>query len=303
MTEPALLAPGKLAASPAGAVTRKRGKRVRSSLNVLRSNLGLLPFTLFCVIPFLWMIKTAFESHDTIFQEVPHWIPLAPTLENFQAVLTDPTAGTLLALKNSVIIAIGSAVLGLTLTTLAGYAMSRFRFRGKVLLIMYLLASQMIPGSLTLIVIYVIIAKLGMLNTYQGLILAHGSLAVPFSSLMLKGYFDSIPFELEEQAMIDGCSRLQSLIRIVMPLARPALAAVAMFLFLSGWSDFILALTLITDQATRPISTQIVYWVGLNSTDWGPVMAYSVVTVTPVMVAFVLLQRYIVRGLTAGFSK
>ena len=281
----------------------RRNRTARGAVNGVLSNLGLLPFTLFCVVPFLWMVKTAFEAPGGIFQPHPQWIPVMPTLNNFKMVLTDPTAGTGRAFVNSLIISTGAVLLGLTLTTLAGYALSRFRFRGKMPVVMYLLASQMIPGTLTLVVVYLIIAKAGLLNTYWGLILAHGAGAVPFSSLMLKGYFDSVPYELEEQGMIDGCTRLQSLYKIVLPLAAPAVAAVAMFLFLGAWDDFILALTLITDEKTRPLSTQIIYWMGFGRTEWGAAMAYSVVTVTPVMIVFILLQRYIVAGLTAGFSK
>ena len=207
-------------------------------------------------------------------------------------------------LFNSVIVAGATMVVGVFLACTAAYAFSRFRFPGRRMGLMSFLVSQMFPGVLTLIPIYIILVKwLGLGSSYIGLVLAYSTVAIPFCVWMLKGYFDTIPRELEESALIDGASPAMIFFRIVLPLAKPAVAVTALFSFMTGWNEFIVAATIIDreDMYTAPVGLQ--FFVGGFSQEWGNFSAGAIIAAIPVVLLFFFLQRYLISGLTAGAVK
>jgi arabinogalactan oligomer / maltooligosaccharide transport system permease protein len=224
------------------------------------------------------------------------------SFDNFRSLFTDqPFARWLL---NSVIVAGSTTVLGVFLSCTAAYAFSRFRFPGRRAGLMAFLVSQMFPGTLMLIPLYIIIVQwLGLGSSYIGLVLIYTVTAIPFCVWMMKGYFDTIPKELEESALIDGASQATIFFRIVLPLAKPAVAVTALFSFMTGWNEFIQAATFMNreDMYTGPVGLR--FFVGGFSQQWGYFAAGSIIAAIPVMALFMVLQKYLVSGLTAGAVK
>lgn len=258
---------------------------------------------LVCIIPVLWMIKTSFETPQFIRSEQIQFWPIRPTLENYRNVLNNPHAMIGRSMLNSVVVASLATVLNLAVTAGAAYALSRFAFRGKILFGMYLLLFYMIPRTLLLIGMFVMLAKLHLINRLIGLIITYAAVGIPLSTWWLKGYFDSIPFEIEEQAMIDGCDRVGTIRRVVIPLALPGLAAAGIFQFVDGWNEYMLALTIIQSAERRLLPVQIINFMGIQRVEWGPVMAFSMLVAVPAVILFAIAQRSMVTGLMSGFTK
>lgn len=270
---------------------------------------------LYAAYPLFWVFTVAFSGEQSLmFVDLPAEPTLADRLraiipwpermsaQNFREVLTDQPFGRWLF--NSVIVAGSTTIVGVFLACTAAYAFSRFRFPGRQVGMMSFLVSQMFPGVLTLIPIYIILVKwLGLGSTYWGLILVYTTTAIPFCVWMLKGYFDTIPRELEESALIDGASPAMIFFRIVLPLAKPAVAVTALFSFMTGWNEFILAATIMDKEEmyTGPVGLQ--FFVGGFSQQWGYFAAGAVIAAIPVVVLFFFLQKYLVSGLTAGAVK
>jgi len=207
-------------------------------------------------------------------------------------------------LGNSVIIATATTFLGVFLASTAAYAFSRFRFPGRRAGLMSFLVSQMFPGTLMLIALYIIIVQwLGLGSTYSGLVLMYTVTAIPFCVWMMKGYFDTIPKELEESALIDGASQAMIFFRIVLPLAKPAVAVTALFSFMTAWNEFIQAATFMNKEEMYTAPVGLRFFVGGFSQQWGYFAAGSIVTAIPIMILFLFLQKYLVSGLTAGAVK
>jgi ABC-type glycerol-3-phosphate transport system permease component len=278
-------------------------KRLLKLLRTLFSYAVLILIALFCVFPVGWILKTSFESPQYIRNPQIQWTPIQFTLDNYREVLTNPRALIGRSFMNSLIIAGTSTAFAVVITTMAGYAMSRFRFRGKFVFSVYLILINMIPGTLILISMFILLIKLHLVNSYWGLITFYSSVSIPLATWMLKGYFDSIPIELEEQAMIDGATRLEAIRRIIAPLALPGIAAVSMFIFMGNWNEFMAALTILQKQELRTLPVQIINFMGFQRVEWGPVMAYSIIVGLPVALLFIVVQRQLVGGLTAGFTK
>jgi ABC-type glycerol-3-phosphate transport system permease component len=258
---------------------------------------------LVCIIPVLWMIKTSLETPQFIRNEQIQFWPIKPTLENYRNVLSNPHAMIGRSMLNSIAVASLATILNLAVTASAAYAMSRFLFRGKLLFGLYLLMFYMIPRTLLLIGMFVMLAKLRLINNLIGLIITYAAVGIPLSTWWLKGYFDSIPFEIEEQAMIDGCNRLGVIRRVVLPLALPGLAAAGIFQFVDGWNEYMLALTIIQTAERRLLPVQIINFMGIQRVEWGPVMAFSMLVAVPAVIMFAIAQRRMVTGLMSGFTK
>jgi ABC-type glycerol-3-phosphate transport system permease component len=255
------------------------------------------------MIPVLWMIKTSFETQEFIHSlQVQFW-PIQFTWQNYVDVLANPNALILRSTLNSIVVALASTVLNLAITATAGYALSRFEFRGKSIFALYLLLFYMIPGNLLLIGLFVMLAKLQLLNQQAGLVITYAALGIPLAVWWLKGYFDSIPVEIEEQAMIDGCSRLGALRRVIVPLSLPGVAAVGIIQFVNSWNEFQLALTIIQTNTLQVLPVRIINFMGFQRTDWGPTMAFSVMVAIPAVILFAIVQRNMINGLMSGFSK
>jgi ABC-type glycerol-3-phosphate transport system permease component len=258
---------------------------------------------LVCLIPILWLLKTSFESREFVRDAQIQFWPIQPTLENYLDVITNPHAIMGRSMLNSLIVALLSTLLNVALTASAGYAMSRFEFKGKLVFGAYLLLLYMIPRTLMFIGIFIMLARLHLINNLMGLVITYAAGGIPLSTWWLKGYFDAVPVEIEEQGMIDGCGRLGALWRLVVPLALPGVAAVAIFQFIESWNEFMMALAIIQSPELRTLPTQIVYFMGFQRTDWGPTMAFSVIVAIPAIIMFAFTQRNLVSGLMSGFSK
>ncbi len=255
------------------------------------------------VIPVLWMVKTSFETPEFIHSLHIQFWPIKFTWQNYVAVLQNPHARILRSAFNSLVVAFFATILNLALTASAGYAMSRFEFRGKAIFGMYLLLFYMIPRTLLLIGMFVMLARLHLINQHLGLVITYAAGGIPLAVWWLKGYFDTIPIEIEEVAMIDGCSRLGALWHVIVPLSLPGVAAVGMIQFVDSWNEFQLALTIIQTDALQLLPVKIVYFMGFQRTDWGPTMAFSVLVAIPAILLFAAAQRHLISGLMSGFSR
>ena len=206
-------------------------------------------------------------------------------------------------LFNSLFVAFTTTLLGVFLAGTAGYAFSRFDFPGRQAGLMSFLISQMFPGTLMMIPLYILVSKLGLLNQLMGLTLVYSTISIPFCVWMLKGYFDTIPKELEEAAMIDGASRTLIFWKIMLPLARPAIAVTALFSFMTAWNEFILAATFMNEESSYTLPVMLQRFVGAHNTEWGHFAAGAIIVSLPIIFLFFLLQKHLVGGLTAGSVK
>jgi len=277
--------------------------RARRWLRMAFSYALLILITLFCVFPIAWILKTALETPQYIRNPQIQWIPLKFTLQNFIDVIGNPRAMIGRSYLNSFLVASVSTLISTIITVLAGYALSRFSFRGKSAFAIYLLIINMVPGTLILISMFVFLVKIQLVNTHLGLIIYYTAIGLPLAVWMLKSYFDTIPIDLEEQAMIDGTTRLGAIRYVILPLALPGIIAVTVYVFLSHWNEYMAALTIVQAPSLRTLPVQILNFMGFERLDWGPVMAYSVIVSLPVVILFIFAQRRFVGGLTAGSIK
>jgi arabinogalactan oligomer/maltooligosaccharide transport system permease protein len=268
--------------------------------------LGIAALTSVVLYPVLLVLKKAFEPGRN-FALSPSPIPEDTTLEHFEHLLAAKSSGgDLLFLRyglNSLIVAGLTTLVGIALACTAAYALSRFRFAGRRFGLATFLAVQMFPGTLLLMPLYVILHNLGLLNSLFGLVLVYATTAIPFCVWTLKGYFDTLPKELEEAARLDGASTWTIFFKIMLPLARPGLAVTALFSFMTAWNEFILASTFLTDDSSYTLPVLLKSSVGRYSADWGYFAAGAILTSLPVMALFYVLQKYLVGGLTAGSVK
>jgi len=275
----------------------------------------LLIYVAVTLYPLLWVFAIGFSGRQDLFiadipahatvlnrlRAIVPW-PAHLSLSNFVSVFTEqPFARWLL---NSVIVAAATTVLGVFLACTSAYAFSRFRFPGRRVGLMSFLVSQMFPGTLMMIPLYIIIVQLlGLGSNYIGLILVYAITSIPFCVWMLKGYFDTIPKELEESALMDGASAATIFYRIVLPLAKPAVAVTALFSFMTAWNEFIQAATFMDKATMYTAPVGLRFFVGGFSQQWGYFAAGAIVTAIPIMLLFLFLQKYLVSGLTAGAVK
>jgi ABC-type glycerol-3-phosphate transport system permease component len=248
------------------------------------------------LIPLLIVLSASLDPAG-----LPRLIPRALTAEHYQRILGDPKL--LRAAINSLIVAGGSTVLSVLIAALAGYAFSRYSFPGKGILIGLTLGIFMIPVSVNIIPLYVMLQRLGWLNTYQGLIIPYQALILPLNVWLLKNFFDTIPRELEEAAWVDGAGPLTAFWRVTLPLIWPGVAVASMFAFRFGWNDFVFAATFTSTSSMRTWQAAMYTFLGLERTDWGPLTAGVVIGMLPVLVLFIFFQRRFIEGLTLGAVK
>ena len=292
-------------------MSRKRSQE----MSHLPLHLFLVAMVAVTVYPVLWVITIAFSGGQSLsiadlpahpgfldrLRAITPW-PQHVSGSNFTSLWSDqPFFRWLL---NSAVVAGLTTVLGVFLASTAAYAFSRFRFPGRRAGLMSFLVSQMFPGTLMLIPLYIIVVQwLGLGSSFTGLVLVYATIAIPFCVWMMKGYFDTIPKELEESALIDGASQAMIFFRIVLPLAKPAVAVTALFSFMTGWNEFIIAATFMNreEMYTGPVGLR--FFVGGFSQQWGYFAAGSIIAAIPVVLLFLFLQKYLVSGLTAGAVK
>ena len=273
---------------------------------LLATHLVLVVTTLAVLYPVLWVLKMALTPSQA-FSMDPMPFPTEVSFQNFSEVIgTQAADGSWLfgrQLLNSLFVSAVTSALGITLACTAGYAMSRWAFPGRDIGMSMFLVTQMFPGVVMAIPLYILLDEAGLLNSMLGLALVYSTTAVPFSTWNLKGYFDTIPVELEEAALMDGASRWMTFTRIILPLARPALVVTALFSFMTAWNEFILAATFMSDERAFTLPVVLQSYVGDFGTEWGRFAAGSILVSLPVMLLFFALQRYLVEGLTAGSVK
>ena len=258
---------------------------------------------LIILFPVYWMVVTAHLPGTLALSRHP---PLLPSLADMsfdafgRALLRRPF---LVWAANTLIVAISSTLLGLFIASLAGYSLSRFRSRLQEVSGLALLVSKMLPGSLIVVPLFIMASQTGAIDSRFALILANTSVGVPFATWMMKGTFDAIPRELDAAAAIDGCGRLQTLWHVVLPVARPGLAAVAIYLFIVAWADFVFARTLVNSPELWTLTTGLASFVGEHGVDWPGLMAAGTLAMAPVFILFVLLEPFLVSGMGAGAVK
>jgi len=253
------------------------------------------------LFPFYWMLNTSLKPASEVFVSPPTFVSAHWTLDAYANLFATRSIGRYFV--NSLVVAIGSTLLSVFLAALAAYGLTRFFPRGATPFVMFLLFTKMLPETLLIIPYFQLMSDVGLLNTHFALILAYSSFALPFSVWMLIGFFRSIPREIDEAAMMDGATVLQTFVRVVLPLARPGLVAVALFTFLIAWNSYVWALVLTTDASMFVLSVGIANMVGEYRVQWNELMAAAVIAALPVMVLYSLLERHLVSAITAGAVK
>ena len=254
------------------------------------------------LFPIYWLFITALASTDELSSLPPTFIPRDPDWAIFSRVLTERPI--LLWLFNSTIVALGSVILSMIVSVLAGYGLSRFRVRGGQSLGLFILTAKMLPATLLVIPLFAVFRNFGMIGSLWTVIIAHSTLIIPFTTWMLKGYFDTIPRELEQAAMVDGCSPMAAMMRVVLPISTPGLAATALYAFVLSWADYAYARTFLQGAQTNWTANMgIASMRGEYTTDWNEISAAAVFVATPIMLIYLFLERYLVGGLTAGAEK
>ncbi|WP_407305629.1 carbohydrate ABC transporter permease [Desulfosporosinus sp. SB140] len=261
---------------------------------------ALLVWSLF---PIFWMVSTSLKTDLDVFKNPPEIWPMHPTLQNYIG-LTSGINPIPRFFFNSFFTALLTVVLTIVLATFAGYALSRLKFRFRDQILVSVLVTQMFPLVVMLAPLYLLYVKAHLLNTYFGMVIAFTSFALPFGIWMIKGFIDSVPVEVEQAAMVDGCSRMQAMRIVVLPLITPGIVATGIFAFLDAWNNLLFPLTLTNEIAMKTLPAGMVLaFAGQFKSDWGGMMAASFITTLPVLIIFILLQRYLVEGLTGGAVK
>lgn len=262
---------------------------------------GLLLGAVFAAGPVLWMLSSSFKSNTEIFELPPRLITESFSFDAYIAILTDPEAVRFFL--NSYIVAGAVTILTLLVAIQAAYAFSRFEFRGKRILNVVIISVQAVPPITLLIPYFGLVVALGLYNTYPGLIFTYMVFTLPYAIIMMTGYFNTLPRELDEAVRVDGAGSFTALWRVLVPISVPGIVSVGIYTFMIAWNEYLFALTLTrtTDMRTVPIGIQLL--MGQHSYEWNQIMAMSVLGSIPVLILFLVLQRYFISGLTAGSVK
>lgn len=257
----------------------------------------------YVLFPFYWAIKTSLTGPARLSSEALQWFPSAPTWQNFRDVFAGQPFGR--NLFNSVIVATGTVILSLLLSALAAYALGKFRFRGKTLLMYIILAVSVFPQIAVLSGLYTMIQRFELYNTWGGLILSYMIFTLPFTVWTLTAFVREIPTELEEAAYVDGASPLQTLFQVLLPVMTPALVTTGLLAFINAWNEYLFALTFTSDNTARTVPVSIADFSGATQYEnpFGQIMAASVIVTIPLIILVLVFQRNIVSGLTAGAVK
>ena len=253
------------------------------------------------VIPFLYMLSTSFKAQQYVLTTPPQFIPHPVTASNYTAAWQSNHFGRYFL--NSVVVAVVSTALSLLLSSMMAFGFARFRFAGRELLFRLLLLGLMIPAMMLIIPQFVLAKYLGLLDSYGGLVVFYVGSSLALNTFLLRGFFESIPMELEQAMEIDGARAVTRYFRLILPLSKPVLATATIFTFLASWDEFAWALTIINSPEKRTLPLAIQLFQGQNQTLWGLVFAASAIAVVPVLVVFLIFQHYFVQGLTAGALK
>lgn len=282
---------------------RRQGRRrraARAGVYLLVYGSGVI-FAAFSITPILWGVSTAFKPSADQYEYPPRWIPRTLTLEHFVSVLHNQVIlhGFLITL----IVAVCTTAIALIVGVLGAYGFSRYRFPGRNTLLVSVLFTQLFPRVVVIVPFFITLRNLHLINTVPGLILVYLMVVFPVSIWMIKGFFDNIPREIEEAAIVDGASVPRMLLQIVLPMSRPALVAVGMYCFILAWNEFLFALVFTSGNRTQPLSVALAFFIDDTGIHWGDLMAASLLMSLPAIVVFSLSQRLLVRGLSEGAVK
>ncbi|MFI0409739.1 carbohydrate ABC transporter permease [Actinomadura sp. 3N508] len=284
--------------------TRRRPPSKRMRAKILLNTTGVVVFFL-AVFPVFWMASTAFKPNEEIFSTTPKPFPTNPTLDHFDVVLNGGIAEVSFweYFRNSAILALVTVLASSLLALLAAVAVARFRFRFRTTFLIMLLIVQMVPLEALVIPLFLDLKHLDLLNSLSGLAIVYIGFAVPFAIWMLRSFVAAVPRELEEAAAIDGAGPIRTFFRVMLPLVAPGLVATSIFSFITAWNEFIFAFTFLDDQNKYTLPIMLQFFFGRSGNAWGPIMAASTLLTIPVIVFFLLVQRRMVSGLTAGAVK
>jgi N,N'-diacetylchitobiose transport system permease protein len=292
------------ASATATAASRPRVKAPRNIRRLVRRVLlnatGILVFALM-IFPVYWMVATAFKPGRDIFSITPKWFPTTATLENFSAAIQRPYFWDVV--RNSLIVVAAVIVLAVAIALLAAFAIAKFEFYGRRGFIVVLIGVQMVPLNALIIPLYLLLSKAGQVDRLGGLVVTYLTFVLPFTVWTLRGFVMGVPRELEEAAMVDGCTRFGAFRRILLPLIAPGLVATSIFAFIQAWNEYIFAYVLLSSPERQTLTVWLATFTTQRGTDWGPLMAASTITALPVVVFFLLVQRKVAFGLTAGAVK
>lgn len=276
-------------------------KLKRTGMPVALIAVGAILLVAVSLFPFVWMAISSVKTLGELYTVPPSWFPHAPTLANYYTVIFESNIPRYFL--NSVIISVGSTGLALILAIFASYGFARFNFKGKSALQSFVLVGQLLPTAAIIVPLFITLRVLGLVNTFWGLILVYMIITLPLSVWMLTSYFKAIPVELEEAAIVDGASRVGILFRITLPLSTPGIVAVLVYAFVTTWNEFIFALCFATDSSVKTLPIGLAEFSTEFNTDWGAVMAASLVMTLPIALLFLSMQKLFVGGLTAGATK
>ena len=277
-------------------VGRRTSRRAVAARHVL-----LTVGALIMVTPFVYMVSTSFKKQAYVLTIPPQFVPNPATIDNYVQVLT--TQNFAAYFMNSVVVSTTATVASVLISSMMAYAFARFRFPGREVLFRLVLVGLMVPAMMLIIPQFILAKQLGLIDSLLGLVVFYIAASISLNTFLLRGFFASIPRELDDAMQVDGANAWTRYWRLVMPLSTPALATTTIFTFLATWDEFAWALTIINDPAKRTLPLAIQLFQGQNATQWGLVFAASVVAVLPVVVVFLIFQKYFVQGLTAGAVK
>jgi len=303
----AIVSATRSSARKAARASEKEGRRSIGRGWMIATYIGLIFFLLWTLVPFLWMLLASLKTNKEIYDDFS-LVPKHLYFGHYAALLKgsggSKASGSFRQwLLNSAIISVSVTALSVALGALAAYSITRLRFTGRALLARGLIFTYLIPNALLFIPLFTIIARLHLVDSLQAMILVYPTFTLPFCTWMMASYFRSIPIELEEAARVDGATRLGALFKIVMPLAAPAVAVVAIFAFTQSWNEFLYALVFTNSLATRTVTVGLTQMLGEDVFFWGQMMAGALITAVPPVVLYMLAQRFVIRGLAAGGVK
>jgi len=260
----------------------------------------LAVFVIMVAVPLFWMVTTAIKTNKELYEDFSYF-PQRPTLENFVRVIVREKLLT--NIRNSFSVAMVTTLITVIVSSLAAFSIVRYRYPGREWIGRIILFKYLLPSAMLFVPLYVIVTALGLGNTQQGLILTYLTFTIPFCTWMLMGYFRGMPVELEEQAMVDGCTKIGAMLRVLLPLSAPGLVASAIFSFTLAWNEFLLALVITMDQSTMTVPIKLSMMVAGDQYIWGQLMAGAVLASIPVGILYFIGQRFVVQGLAAGAVK
>ncbi|MEV4776243.1 carbohydrate ABC transporter permease [Microbacterium sp. LWH12-1.2] len=262
---------------------------------------GLALWLLLTLFPLYWIALTSFKAPATISRFPIEYWPSEPSLANYVSLFENSSFGVFLA--NSALISLAAGLTSTLIALLGAYVIARFEFRGKGMVLIAFLLTQMIPTFIALGPLYSMMSDLGLVDSKFGLILVYVAVCIPFSTVMLRGFFENVPNALEEAAMIDGCSRIGALFRVLVPVMTPGIVAAFIFNFVNCWNELFLSVVLMNTDSNRTVPSALNGFISTFNIDWGSMSAAAVLTILPTMVMFAVASRWIVQGLTAGAVK